>query len=165
MPLRAVVGIGANVGDRLGAMRAAVLAMRRIMKVERLSRVYETAPVGGPPQPDYLNAAALVAYDGSAEDLLDAIQGIEAQLGRARAERWGPRTIDLDILWIEGLALETERLVVPHPRLVERGFALRPLADVAPNARDPETGRPYAALAAASADRVRATDLEIYGAS
>jgi 2-amino-4-hydroxy-6-hydroxymethyldihydropteridine diphosphokinase len=160
--IRAIVGIGANLGDRLGTMRAAVQQMRKLMKVERLSRVYETAPIG-PPQPDYLNAAALVAYEGSAEDLLDALGGIEAQLGRARKEKWAPRTIDLDILWIEGLAIETERLTVPHPHLTARAFALRPLADVAPHALDPETGRPYAELTGEGA--VRVTDLELYGAS
>jgi 2-amino-4-hydroxy-6-hydroxymethyldihydropteridine diphosphokinase len=160
--LRAVIGIGANLGERLGTMRAAVSLMRKVMRVERLSRVYETAPIG-PPQPDYLNAAALVAYEGSAEDLLDALGGIEAQLGRTRKERWAPRMIDLDILWIDGLALETERLTVPHPHLTERAFALRPLADVAPYAVDPETGRPYAELGGAGA--VRVTDLELYGAS
>jgi 2-amino-4-hydroxy-6-hydroxymethyldihydropteridine diphosphokinase len=160
--LRAVVGIGANLGDRLATMRAAVTQMRKVMRVERLSRVYETAPIG-PPQPDYLNAAALVAYDGSAEDLLDALLAIEIGLGRVRKERWAPRTIDLDILFIEGLALETERLTVPHPHLTERAFALRPLADVAPHALDPETGRPYAELAVPGA--VKVTDLELYGAS
>jgi 2-amino-4-hydroxy-6-hydroxymethyldihydropteridine diphosphokinase len=160
--LRAVIGIGANLGDRLATMRAAVALMRRVMRVERLSRIYETAPVG-PPQPDYLNAAALVAYDGGPEDLLDALHGIEAQLGRLRRERWAPRTIDLDILFIEGLALETDRLVVPHPHLTERAFALRPMADVSPEALDPETGRPYAELVVPGV--VRVTDFELYGAS
>jgi 2-amino-4-hydroxy-6-hydroxymethyldihydropteridine diphosphokinase len=159
--IRAVVGLGANVGDRLAALRDAVAALRRVMRVERLSRVYETAPVGGPPQPDFLNAAALVAYEGGAEDLLDALQAIELQLGRVRMERWGPRPIDLDILLIEGLALETDRLVVPHPRLTQRAFALRPLADVAPDALDLESGRPYALLAEGHTG-VRLTDLQLY---
>ena len=163
--LRAVIGIGANEGDRLAAMRTAVAAMRKLMRIERLSRVYETAPVGGPPQADYLNAAALVRYDGEAEDLLDALQAIEAQLGRVRKAPWGPRTIDLDVLWIDGLALETDRLVVPHPRLTERAFALRPFADVAPQAQDPETVRPYAELAATAEGEVRVTDADLYGAS
>jgi 2-amino-4-hydroxy-6-hydroxymethyldihydropteridine diphosphokinase len=158
-----VVGLGANLGNRLGALRAAVRALGKIGRVERVSRVYETDPVGGPPQPAYLNAAVLLAYDGGAEDLLDALQAIETRLGRAREERWGPRTLDLDVLWIEGLAMESERLVVPHPRLSERGFALRPLVDVAPAAVDPETQQPYGRLVATADPGVRATNLDLYG--
>ncbi len=165
MTLRAVIGLGANLGDRLESLRAAARAISRVTKIERLSRVYETDPVGGPPQPAFLNAAALVIYEGSAEELLDALQGIEAQLGRVREERWGPRAIDLDVLWIENFATETERLVVPHARLTERGFALRPLVDVAPLAVDPETGHPYARLVAAADPAVRVTPYEIWGAS
>ena len=70
---------------------------------------------------------------------------IEARLGRVRAERWGPRVLDLDLLWIDGLAIDTPRLVVPHPRLSERAFALVPLLELVPDARDPRTGAPYAA--------------------
>jgi 2-amino-4-hydroxy-6-hydroxymethyldihydropteridine diphosphokinase len=143
--LRAVIGFGANLGDRLGAMRAALAELAVVARVERTSHVYATAPVG-PPQPEYLNAAALVAWEGTSEALLEALLGIEARLGRVRgAERFGPRTIDLDVLWIDGVAEETERLVVPHPRLKERAFALVPLLEVAPDARDPRTGEPYVA--------------------
>src|SRR4051794_13043322 len=113
MALRAVIGLGSNLGDRLATLRAAVVSIAKIARVERVSRVYETAPVGGPLQPDYLNAAMLVRFEGGAEALLDALQGIELALGRQRGERWAARTIDLDVLWIEGLALESERLVVP----------------------------------------------------
>jgi 2-amino-4-hydroxy-6-hydroxymethyldihydropteridine diphosphokinase len=104
-----------------------------------------TAPVGGPPQPEYFNAAARVAFDGEPEALLDALLAIEARLGRVRAERNGPRTIDLDVLWIEGVAHQSARLEVPHPRLRERAFALVPLLEVAPGARDPRSGETYAA--------------------
>ncbi len=142
--LRAVVGLGANLGDRLATMRAALGALGRIARVRATSRVYASAPVG-PPQPDYLNAAALVEWDGEPEALLDGLLGIEAVLGRLRRERWGPRTIDLDVLWIEGRAVRTERLVVPHPHLEERPFALAPLLDVAPDAEEPSSGRRYAA--------------------
>jgi 2-amino-4-hydroxy-6-hydroxymethyldihydropteridine diphosphokinase len=143
--LRAVIGFGANLGDRLGAMRAALAALGDVARVEKTSHVYATAPVG-PPQGEYLNAAALVVWGGTAEGLLDALLGIEAKLGRVRGgERFGPRTIDLDVLWIDGIAQETERLVVPHPRLRERAFAMVPLLEVAPEARDPKTGEPYVA--------------------
>lgn len=140
-----MVGLGANLGDKLGAMRAALAELARVAAVERVSRVYATAPVGGPPQPDYFNAAARVAFEGEPEALLDALLAIEARLGRVRAERNGPRTIDLDVLWIEGVAHESARLEVPHPRLRERAFALVPLLEVAPGARDPRSGETYAA--------------------
>ncbi len=142
--LRAVVGLGANLGDRLATMRAALAELRARTRVTATSRVYATAPVG-PPQPEYLNAAALVEWDGSADALLDALLTIERRLGRVRRERNGPRVIDLDVLWIEGLAIETERLTVPHPRLSERAFALVPMLDVVPGAGDPRTGEPYVA--------------------
>jgi 2-amino-4-hydroxy-6-hydroxymethyldihydropteridine diphosphokinase len=143
--VRAVIGFGANLGDRLGAMRAALAELGAVARVEQTSHVYATAPVG-PPQPEYLNAAALVEWVGTAEGLLEALLGIEAKLGRVRgAERFGPRTIDLDVLWIEGVSHETERLVVPHPRLKERAFAMVPLLEVAPEARDPKTREPYVA--------------------
>jgi 2-amino-4-hydroxy-6-hydroxymethyldihydropteridine diphosphokinase len=141
---RAVVGFGANLGDRLGTMRAALAELRHVARVDRTSHVYATAPIG-PPQPEYLNAAALVRWEGSAEGLLDALLAIEGKLGRVRRERFGPRTVDLDVLWIEGLAVDGERLVVPHPRLAERAFAVVPLLEVAPDARDPRTGESYVA--------------------
>jgi 2-amino-4-hydroxy-6-hydroxymethyldihydropteridine diphosphokinase len=141
--VRAVVGVGANLGDRLATMRAALPALARFVQIERTSRVYATTPVGGPPQPEFLNAAVSVVYAGAPLELLDALLGVEANFGRVRAERWGPRTIDLDILWIEGLAIDTARLVVPHPRLHERAFALVPLLEVVPEARDPRTGAEY----------------------
>jgi 2-amino-4-hydroxy-6-hydroxymethyldihydropteridine diphosphokinase len=141
--MRAVIGLGANLGDRLGAMRSALAEVGKIARVEKVSRVYATAPVGGPPQPDYLNAAACVVFESTAEDLLDALLAIEARLGRVRAERNGPRTIDLDLLWIEGVVVQTDRLEVPHPRLKDRAFALAPMQDVAPFATDPRTGEPY----------------------
>ena len=140
--MRAVVGFGANLGDRLGTMRAALRELAAVARVEGTSRVYTTAPVG-PPQPDYLNAAALVVFEGTAQQLLDALLGIEAALGRVRGARFGPRTIDLDVLWADDLVVETGRLVVPHPRLPERAFALVPMLEVAPGAADPRTGRAY----------------------
>jgi 2-amino-4-hydroxy-6-hydroxymethyldihydropteridine diphosphokinase len=159
--LRAVVGFGSNLGDRLATMRAALAELARVARVEATSRVYESPalvwcssgtpdgarprsparvshPSGvrtqGPPQGDYLNAAALVTWEGEPEALLDALLGIEAKLGRVRRETWGPRTIDLDVLWIEGREVHTPRLTVPHPELAKRAFAVAPLLDVAPAA-------------------------------
>ena len=148
MTLRAVIGFGSNLGDRLATMRAARERLAQIAWIDAVSHVYATAAVG-PPQPDYLNAAALIRYPsdaGRAADplaLLGDLLAIEEGLGRVRRERWGPRTIDLDIGWIEGIVVDDERLVVPHPRLKERAFALAPMLEIVPDARDPRTGAPY----------------------
>jgi 2-amino-4-hydroxy-6-hydroxymethyldihydropteridine diphosphokinase len=134
-----IVGLGANLGDRRGTLVAAVRELGRLGSIRAISPLYETAPVG-PPQPAYLNGAARGAFPLSAVDLLQALLGIERGFGRVRSERWAPRTVDLDILWIDGLAVDEADLVVPHPRLHERCFALVPLLDVAPDARHPTTG-------------------------
>ncbi len=150
---RVVIGLGSNVGDRRANLDAAVALLRAqpAITVLRRSPVYETAPAGGPPQDDYLNAALLVVTSRDARDILDRLLDAERRLGRVRAEeeRWGPRTIDLDILWIEGEAVAEPGLEVPHPRLAERPFAVRPLLDVAPDATDCRTGRAYAEMPAA----------------
>ncbi len=152
--VRVVVGIGANLGDRLATMSEAVRRIASLAHVLAVSRVYETDPVGGPEQPPFLNAAIAIAWEGEPLALLDRLQAIERDLGRVRDVRWGPRTIDLDVLWIEGGArIDDPRLVVPHPRLHERAFALRPLLDVAPDA-------PYTAPDL-DAGGVRATDLAL----
>jgi len=143
LKLRAVVGLGANVGDRLAAMRAAVRELGQVARVEKTSRAYATAPIGGIPQPEFLNAAALILYEGGAAELLDELLAIEKGLGRVRKERWGPRTIDLDILWIDGLVVDTPRLVVPHASLRERAFALVPMLELVPDATDPRSGERY----------------------
>ncbi|MGH7438284.1 MAG: 2-amino-4-hydroxy-6-hydroxymethyldihydropteridine diphosphokinase [Polyangiaceae bacterium] len=143
--MHAVVGLGANLGDRLAALRAALEGLARVATVEKVSSVYATAPVGGPPQPDYLNAAVLVETELRPRELLHALLAIESTLGRVRRERNGPRVIDLDVLWIEGVVVKSEELEVPHPRLAERAFALVPMLEVAPGARDPRTGVAYVA--------------------
>jgi 2-amino-4-hydroxy-6-hydroxymethyldihydropteridine diphosphokinase len=140
--LRAVVGFGSNLGDRLATLRRARRELEGVARVEATSRVYLTAPIG-PPQPEYLNAAALVAFEGSPGRLMEALLAIEKGLGRVRTERFGPRSIDLDLLWIEGLRVESPQLVVPHPRLVERAFALAPMLELVPGATEPGTGLGY----------------------
>jgi 2-amino-4-hydroxy-6-hydroxymethyldihydropteridine diphosphokinase len=146
--VRVVVGLGANLGDRIATLRDAVLRLERVrgLVVLARSRVFETAPVGGPPQPAFLNAALLLDCTLAPKALLDELLVIERELGRIRGEgevRFGPRTLDLDVLWIEGVVHDEPRLVVPHPRLVGRAFALRPMLDVAPEAKDPITGKAY----------------------
>jgi 2-amino-4-hydroxy-6-hydroxymethyldihydropteridine diphosphokinase len=145
--LKAVVGVGANLGDRLTTMRAAARELASVARVVATSRVYETAPVG-PPQPDFLNAAVLVDWEWPPQELLRDLLAIEARLGRVRGteQRWGPRVIDLDFLWAEGVALDDPRLTLPHPRLRDRAFALVPLLELVPDACDPRTGESYAEI-------------------
>lgn len=139
MGVTAFLGLGSNLGDRLGNLQAAVDALGREpgIRVVASSRVWETAPVGGPPQPDYLNAVLRVETDGSARDLLEAAQRVEGALGRVRAERWGPRTIDVDILLFGEERVDEPDLIVPHPRFAERAFVVVPLLEL-----DPEPAMP-----------------------
>jgi 2-amino-4-hydroxy-6-hydroxymethyldihydropteridine diphosphokinase len=146
-PLDVVIGFGSNLGDRRGHLEAAADRVAEIGRILRASPVYETRPVGGPPQGDYLNLALRVETELAPRALLDALLAIEHALGRRRLERWHPRSIDLDVLWIRDRVVDEPGLSVPHPRLVERAFALVPLLDVAPDARDPRTGARYATLA------------------
>ncbi len=159
--LDAVVGMGANVGPCLETLRSAVAALdaARAAHIRALSAVYATAAVG-PPQPDYLNAAMRLTWHGDAHTLLATLLTIEQAHGRIRTVKWGPRTLDLDILWIDGLVVNDANLEVPHPRLLERPFALLPLLDVAPDARDPRSGLAIA-RATSACDGVRRTDLRL----
>lgn len=144
-----VVGLGANVGTPERALRKAVLELTAGARQSRLSKLYKSIPVGGPPQPDFLNAAVRVLWPAPPRSLLDRLHALELAAGRERlVERWGPRTLDLDILWVAGLKLAEPDLFIPHPRLRQRAFALRPLLDVAPDAIDPVDGAPYARVLA-----------------
>jgi 2-amino-4-hydroxy-6-hydroxymethyldihydropteridine diphosphokinase len=127
----------------LGAI-AAVAAIEGVQVVDR-SSLWQTSPVGGPPQGDFYNAAVLLRTPVGPEQLLQALFAIEARFGRVRAGRNLPRTLDLDLLWIEGVAMTRPGLEIPHPRLPERAFALAPLLEVAPDAANPRTGVAYAA--------------------
>lgn len=142
--LDAVIGLGANLGSKRETLRRAVADLRALAEVRSVSALYSTAPVGGPPQPEFLNAAVRLGWKGQPPELLARLLEIERSHGRERRERWGPRTLDLDILWIRGTVWKSAQLSVPHPRLRERAFALRPLLDVAPDAVDPELGGAYA---------------------
>jgi 2-amino-4-hydroxy-6-hydroxymethyldihydropteridine diphosphokinase len=144
--LDAVVGLGSNLGDPWRTLRHAVLEIAVWSPSLSISHIYRSAPVGGPPQPDFLNAAVRLSYPGSAVSLLDDLLALERVAGRERRERWGPRSLDLDILWVEGLELAQPGLCIPHPRLRQRAFALRPLLDVAPDAVDPRDGVRYATI-------------------
>ena len=140
-----VVGLGANLGDRLSTLKSAVLALRAHGVVRVVSDLYECAPVG-PPQPDFLNAAVLLDSALAPAPLLRELLAIERAHGRERRERWGPRTLDLDLLFSPLLLLNEADLTLPHPELTRRAFALAPLVDVAKEARDPLSGVRYADL-------------------
>jgi len=128
-------GLGGNVGDPAQAIRAAVeaLATREIAEIDRLSSLYRTAPWGGVPQPDYANACAIGRTALVPLDLLDAIKQLERDLGRIDTVRWGPRVIDIDILFYGDISMQDERLVIPHRDLLRRAFVLIPLAEIAPD--------------------------------
>jgi 2-amino-4-hydroxy-6-hydroxymethyldihydropteridine diphosphokinase len=140
--LIAVIGLGSNLDDRRALLSRALEALRSVGTVGSISALYETPPVG-PPQPMFLNAAVALETRLAAPALLDELLAIEQRLGRVRQERWGPRRIDLDILWLDTGIFESPRLTVPHPELRRRAFALRPLLDVVPEAQDPRDGTPY----------------------
>jgi 2-amino-4-hydroxy-6-hydroxymethyldihydropteridine diphosphokinase len=131
---RGYLGLGSNVGDRGGALQAAVdgLAAAEGVTVVDVSPVYETDPVGGPEQPEYLNAVVAIETDRTARELLDVAKRLEDQAGRVPGERWGPRPLDVDVLLVGDDEVDEPDLVVPHPRLYERAFVMVPLADLDP---------------------------------
>ena len=141
------LGLGSNLGDRGAALQGAIdrLAAHGV-RPTAVSRVFETAPREVTDQPDFLNAAVAVETDLDPLALLDTVKGIELELGREPGPRWGPRAVDIDLLMWDGGAVDHERLVIPHPRLVERRFALMPLLDVGPDLMLPD-GRALWAIA------------------
>ena len=132
----ATLGLGANLGDRLASLQRAVdLLAEQGVRAVRCSRVWETDPVGGPPgQPAYLNAVIRAdAGDLRPGDVLEAAHRVEAALGRVRLERWGPRTIDIDVLLYDDVISGDPTLTLPHPRMTERAFVVLPLLDIDPD--------------------------------
>ena len=147
--MRLLIGLGGNQGEPRTAFDRARAALAEDGTVLECSSLYRTAPVG-PPQPEYLNAVLLLETRRPPLALLDRCQAIEAAAGRDRTaeRRWGPRALDLDLLLADRLVHRGARLVLPHPRLAERAFALVPAAEIAPEWVHPIVGRPLAALAA-----------------
>jgi 2-amino-4-hydroxy-6-hydroxymethyldihydropteridine diphosphokinase len=131
----AYLALGSNLGDRLQHLQRAVdlLGDEEGIRVVASSRVWETDPVGGPPQPRYLNAVVRVETDLEPRELLAACQRVESALGRVRIERWGPRTIDVDVLTYDDRIVDEPDLQVPHPRIAERAFVLAPLLELEPD--------------------------------
>jgi 2-amino-4-hydroxy-6-hydroxymethyldihydropteridine diphosphokinase len=133
--VHAFVSLGSNLGDRLANLQRAtdLLGAASGIRVRGSSRVWETDPVGGPEQPDYLNAVLALDIDLSPHELLTAAARVEAELGRIREVRWGARTIDVDVLLVDDLVVDEVDLVVPHPRMTERAFVLLPLLELEPD--------------------------------
>ncbi len=154
---RAVLAVGSNLGDRMGTLQACVTAIGRLPDTDVLaiSPVYETDPVGGPAQPDYLNAVLIVRTGLRARELLEAAHRIEADLGRVRGERFGPRTLDIDIVSYAGEISEDPELTLPHPRAHERAFVLAPWFDIDVEAELPGRGPVRQLLAGLDASGVR----------
>ncbi len=132
--VQAFIAIGSNLGDRSKNFEEAarLLNATRGIRVVKKSPVYETEPIGGPPQGKYLNAVWEIETDLSAKDLLQALRQVESQLGRVREGRNFPRTLDLDILFYGNEMIQEKDLIIPHPRLQERLFVLNPFSDIAP---------------------------------
>lgn len=141
MPTTVYIGLGSNLGDRESNLRTAAALLNRAGRVTVLSSLYCTEPVGFGDQAEFLNAVAAVETDLGPLELLTLCQRIEDELGRRRAVRWGPRTVDLDILLYGDRTVRDAALVVPHPRMAERRFVLAPLAEVAPRVVHPVLGR------------------------
>jgi 2-amino-4-hydroxy-6-hydroxymethyldihydropteridine diphosphokinase len=152
-----VLALGSNLGDRLASLQGGVhvlCAAPGLFDVE-VSPVYETAPVGGPAQPDYLNAVLVATTTLSARAVLDRAQEAESALGRVRGQRWGPRTLDVDVIVYGAEVSDDPELTLPHPRAHERAFVLAPWHDVDPGAVIPGRGRVADLLAMAGSAGVR----------
>lgn len=146
------LGLGSNLGNRLGNLQAGLRRLRPAVRLEAVSSLYQSEPVGPPGQPPYWNAAARVETSLAPRDLLRLIKRVEWEMGRRPGVVWGPRPLDIDILLADGLVLDGPELTVPHPRLAERGFVLVPLAEIAATVEHPTLHRPMIALRDAVGD-------------
>ena len=136
----AFIGLGANLGDRAATLREAARRLGALGHITAVSSLYETEPVGFREQPPFLNAVIAVETALSSRDVFHALIAIEHDLGRIRSFRNAPRTLDLDVLLVDDLVLNTPDLILPHPRMHERAFVLAPLAEIAPDVRHPVLG-------------------------
>lgn len=137
---RVFLGLGSNIGDRVRYLRDAVDTLRNLdIGFWAVSPTYQTDPVGGPEQDAFLNLVVELDTDIAPHDLLAICHRLEAAAERVREVHWGPRTLDVDILWIDGVTLDDPDLVVPHPRMWDRRFVLAPLRDLAPDLVDAKT--------------------------
>ncbi|GAC1585896.1 MAG: hypothetical protein NVS3B20_15280 [Polyangiales bacterium] len=148
-PMLAVIGVGSNLGDRMMQMRSAIDRLRDLpfVRATAVARLYETVPVSPIVQPDFFNTAVALSLDvpRSHRSLVQVCLAVEEELGRVREARWGPRTLDLDLLFTDADPTDHPDATVPHPRLHERAFALSPLLDLVPFATTPD-GTPYSLI-------------------
>jgi len=131
--VKAVIALGSNLGDLADQLNQAVLELRKIGTVEKISSFYQTKPVGGPVQADFLNAVLILDTHLEPDDLLSKCQAIENYFGRVREVKWGPRTLDIDLIAIDDLVINTESLKIPHPLAHERKFVLEPWVEIDPD--------------------------------
>lgn len=145
---KAYIGLGSNMGDRQSLLQRSMhlLQKERVVTVTAVSPLYESEPVGGPRQGAYLNACAALETDLTPVMLLRRMLEVENKLGRVRKRRWGPRTVDMDLLLYDTLIMNTPALILPHPRMAERLFVLAPLSDIAPDLTIPGTAKTVVAL-------------------
>lgn len=146
-PHRAAIALGSNLGDSAGILESALVTLAHTpgITLQSRSHLYQTVAVG-PPQPDYINACALLLTDHSPRSLLQTLLAIEAKWGRVRRERWGPRILDLDLLLFDDSIQQEPELEIPHPRMAERAFVLVPLAEIAADWMEPVSGKAIADL-------------------
>lgn len=163
MGRQAVLALGSNLGDRQDILQGGVDAIAGIegVRLTGVSPVYETVPVGGPPQPDYLNAVVLAEVTISSLDLLDRLHAVEAAFDRVRLVRWGPRTLDIDVITVAGEHCDDPDLTLPHPRAHERAFVLAPWHDVDPDAVLPGWGPVADLLARADQTGIRRSEMPL----
>lgn len=140
------LGLGSNLGDREANLREALRRLEERVTLESVSALYETPPLGPPDQPWYLNAACCGTTELEPRKLLAFIKEIEREMGRVPTVRWGPRIIDIDILFYDGLIVHTPDLIIPHPGIPDRLFVLAPLADIAPGFTHPQLKEPISVL-------------------
>ena len=145
---KTAIALGSNLGDSITILENSLTVINSTpgINLEAVSSWYRTKPIG-PPQPDYLNGCAILNVRQTPEELLALLQAIELQFGRVRNEKWGARTLDLDIILYDDLIINTSNLTIPHPRMHERAFVLVPLAQIAADWQEPRTGKAIAQLA------------------
>ena len=144
---RCVLALGANLGNRLANLQEALRRLAPVLTADRVSALYESEPVGPPDQPPYFNAVCAGVISLEPLTLLEAVKRIEWAIGRRPGPRWGPRPLDIDILLLESVTMDTPGLTIPHPRIEERAFVLVPLADILPDLTLPGSGRTVAEAA------------------
>ena len=160
---RCAVGIGSNLGDRLAHIAAAINGLGAVSRVAGVSALYETAPIGGPEQGSFLNAVVVVDTAHTPVGLLRELLAIERARGRVRTTRWGPRTLDLDVILWDQERIAIPGLTVPHPRMTVRRFVLEPLLEVWPDARMPDGSAVAAAIGAVAAQELERLEAGIGG--